>query len=142
MKVLVMVKATAAAHSDMAAAKKEAIEMDAFNDALEKAGVRLAAHGLHNNNRCVRVHFDGIQKTLSMAHLPRPRNWSSASGSGRSNPWPKPLTGSSAARSQKAMLTCARSMARMTLLRKRFQTASCHHLDREHQKLKSVVTKD
>jgi hypothetical protein len=64
MKVLVMVKATAAAHSDMAAAKKEAIEMDAFNDALEKAGVRVAAHGLHNNNRCVRVHFDGIQKTF------------------------------------------------------------------------------
>jgi hypothetical protein len=57
MKVLVMVKASATS-------SHTAAEMDAFNDELVAAGVRLAAEGLHNNGDCVRVHFDGSQKSI------------------------------------------------------------------------------
>lgn len=64
MKVLVMVKASATYAPSDPEAKIEAVEMDAFNDELVKAGVRLAAHGLHNHNKCVRVQFDGQQKTF------------------------------------------------------------------------------
>jgi hypothetical protein len=63
-KVLVMVMASATYAPSEAQSKIEALEMDAFNDELVKAGVRLAAHGLHNSNKCVRVHFDGKQKTF------------------------------------------------------------------------------
>ena len=64
MKVLVMVKASATYAPSDPEAKIEAVEMDAFNDELVKAGVRLAAHGLHNSSKCVRVQFDGKQKTF------------------------------------------------------------------------------
>ena len=65
MKVLVMVKATAAApRAGVDSTTNAEIAMDAFNDELVKAGVRLAAEGLHNNSKCVRVTFDGNQKTF------------------------------------------------------------------------------
>lgn len=64
MKVLVMVKASATYAPSDPESKVEAIEMDAFNDELVKAGVRLAADGLHNDNTCVRVQFDGKRKTF------------------------------------------------------------------------------
>jgi hypothetical protein len=61
MKVLVLVKASATYTPSDPASKIEAIAMDAFNDELVAAGVRLAAHGLHNHAKCVRVQFDGKQ---------------------------------------------------------------------------------
>ena len=64
MKVLVMVRASATYAPSDPESKLEAIEMDAFNDELVKAGVRLAAHGLHNTSKCVRVTFDGKQKSF------------------------------------------------------------------------------
>ena len=64
MKVLVMVKASATYAPSDAESKIEAVEMDDFNDELVKAGVRLAAHGLHNSSKCVRVQFNGKQKTF------------------------------------------------------------------------------
>jgi hypothetical protein len=59
-----MVKASATYAPSDPESKIEAIEMDAFNDELVKAGVRLAPEGLHNNSGCVRVQFDGKHKTF------------------------------------------------------------------------------
>jgi hypothetical protein len=64
MKVLVMVKATKDSEAGAPPDEKLLTAMGKFNDELVKAGILLAADGLHPSSKGKRVHFSGPKRTV------------------------------------------------------------------------------
>jgi len=64
MRFMVIVKANKDSEAGVLPDKKEFTEMGKFNEELAKAGVMLAAEGLHPSSKGVRVRFDGTKRTV------------------------------------------------------------------------------
>ncbi|WP_412025610.1 YciI family protein [Burkholderia cepacia] len=64
MRVMVIVKATADSESGRMPDTRIMAEMGRFNEELVKAGILLAADGLHPSSRGKRVHFSGKNRTV------------------------------------------------------------------------------
>ncbi len=64
MRVLVLVKANEDSESGALPDEKILTEMGKFNDELVKAGVMLAAEGLHPSSKGARVRFSGQKRTV------------------------------------------------------------------------------
>ncbi len=64
MRVLVAVKANADSEAGKMPSEQEFAEMGKFNEELVKAGVMLAADGLHPSRKGKRVRFEGSKKTV------------------------------------------------------------------------------
>jgi hypothetical protein len=64
MRVLVMVKATPESEAGAMPTTEELAEMGRFNEELIKAGVMLAAEGLHPSSKGARVRFSGKNRTV------------------------------------------------------------------------------
>ena len=64
MKVMVLVKATASSEAGIMPSQELLSAMGRFNEDLVKAGVLLAAEGLHPSSRGRRVTFSGKQRTV------------------------------------------------------------------------------
>jgi hypothetical protein len=64
MRVLVMVKATGESESGELPRQEMLTEMGKFNEELVKAGVLLAAEGLHPSSKGARVRFSGTDRTV------------------------------------------------------------------------------
>ncbi len=64
MRVMVMVKATKDSESGAMPSQQAMDEMGRFNEELVKAGVLLAAEGLHASSKGVRVRFSGKNRTV------------------------------------------------------------------------------
>ncbi len=64
MRVMVIVKASNESEAGRIPARKELAEMGKFNEELVKAGVMLAAEGLHASKQGKRVRFSGSQRTV------------------------------------------------------------------------------
>jgi hypothetical protein len=64
MRVLVMVKATKESETGVMPRTELFAEMGKFNDELVKAGILLAAEGLHPSSKGARVQFSGKKRTV------------------------------------------------------------------------------
>jgi len=64
MRVMVMVKATKNSEAGAMPSEKLFAEMGRFNEELVKAGIMLAADGLHPSSKGKRVRFSGGKKTV------------------------------------------------------------------------------
>ncbi|RXV68055.1 YciI family protein [Burkholderia stabilis] len=64
MRVMVIVKATADSEAGRMPDTRIMAEMGRFNEELVKAGILLAADGLHPSSRGKRVHFSGKNRTV------------------------------------------------------------------------------
>ncbi len=64
MRVMVIVKANKDSEAGVLPDKKILTEMGQFNEELVKAGVMLAAEGLHPSSKGKRVRFSGAQRTV------------------------------------------------------------------------------
>jgi hypothetical protein len=64
MKVMVLVKASKDSEAGVMPSQQLLTEMGRFNEELIKAGVLLAADGLHPSSKGVRVHFSGAERTV------------------------------------------------------------------------------
>jgi hypothetical protein len=64
MKFMVIVKASAASEAGVMPSVKLLTEMGAFNEELVKAGVLLAAEGLHPSSRGARIRYSGSGRTV------------------------------------------------------------------------------
>jgi AraC family transcriptional regulator len=65
MKVMVIVKASADSEAGKMPSQQLLAEMGTFNDELAKAGILLAAEGLHPSSKGVRVSFGGKERTVT-----------------------------------------------------------------------------
>jgi hypothetical protein len=65
MRVMVLVKADKNSEAGVLPDEKLLTEMGQFNEALVKAGVLLAAEGLHPTSKGARVRFDGHKQTVT-----------------------------------------------------------------------------
>jgi hypothetical protein len=63
-KVMVLVKATKDSEAGVMPSQQLLAEMGKFNEALVKAGVLLAAEGLHPSSKGKRVRFSGAKRTV------------------------------------------------------------------------------
>jgi hypothetical protein len=64
MKVMVFVKATQDSETGVMPSAQLLTEMGQYNEELARAGILLAAEGLHPSSRGVRVHFSGTDRTV------------------------------------------------------------------------------
>ncbi len=64
MRFMVVVKANKDSEAGVLPDAKIVAEMNKFNDELVKAGVMLAAEGLHASSKGARVRFDGAMRTV------------------------------------------------------------------------------
>jgi len=64
MKFMVIVKASAASEAGVMPSAQLFADMGKFNEELVKAGVLLAAEGLHPSSRGARIRFDGARRTV------------------------------------------------------------------------------
>jgi hypothetical protein len=64
MRFLVMVKATKDSEAGVMPSEKLLADMGKFNEELVKAGVMLAAEGLHASSKGARVRFSGAKRTV------------------------------------------------------------------------------
>ncbi len=64
MKVMVIVKATAASEAGVMPTQAELAAMGAYNERLVEAGIMLAGEGLHPSRRGARVRFDGARRSV------------------------------------------------------------------------------
>jgi len=64
MKVMVLVKATKDSEAGVLPSEQLLTEMGKFNEELVKAGILLAAEGLHSSSKGVRVRFSGRSRTV------------------------------------------------------------------------------
>ena len=64
MKFLVLIKATKNSEAGVLPDQKLLAEMGAYNEELAKAGVLLAAEGLHPSSKGARVRFSGATRTV------------------------------------------------------------------------------
>ncbi len=65
MKVMVIGKASKDSEAGVMAPEEKWREMGQFNEELIKAGILLAAYGLHPSSKGVRVHFSGKDRIVS-----------------------------------------------------------------------------
>jgi hypothetical protein len=65
MRVMVIVKATKSSEAGMLPSEKLLAEMGKYNEELVKAGVLLAAEGLHPSSKGKRVAFSGGKRTIT-----------------------------------------------------------------------------
>ncbi len=65
MKVMVFVKATQDSETGVMPNAQLLTEMGQYNEELAKAGILLAAEGLHPSSKGVRVHFSGTDRTIT-----------------------------------------------------------------------------
>jgi hypothetical protein len=65
MKVMVMVKASADSEAGVMPSEQLFAEMGRYNEELVKAGILLAAEGLHPSSKGVRVRFSGPNRTAT-----------------------------------------------------------------------------
>ena len=64
MRFMVMVKATKDSEASVMPSEKLLADMGKFNEELVKAGVMLAAEGLHASSKGARVRFSGAKRTV------------------------------------------------------------------------------
>jgi len=64
MRFMVMVKATKESESGVMPSQQAMDEMGRFNEELVKAGILLAAEGLHQSSKGARVRFSGTKRTV------------------------------------------------------------------------------
>lgn len=64
MRFMVIVRANAESEAGCMPSEKLLADMGKFNEELVKAGVMLAAEGLHPSSRGARVHFSGSQRSV------------------------------------------------------------------------------
>ena len=64
MRVMVLVKANANSEAGGTPDERLFAEMGRYNEELSKAGIIVAAEGLHPSSKGVRVHFSGTQRTV------------------------------------------------------------------------------
>ena len=64
MKFMVIVKANAASEAGIMPSSRLFTEMGKFNEELMKAGVLLAAEGLHPSRKGARIRFNGARRTV------------------------------------------------------------------------------
>src|SRR5207248_2083905 len=64
MRFMVLVKANADSEAGVLPSQELLTEMGKFNEELAKAGVLLAAEGLHPSSKGARVRFEGSQRTV------------------------------------------------------------------------------
>jgi hypothetical protein len=64
MRFIVMVKATKDSEANVMPSEKLLADMGKFNEELVKAGVMLAAEGLHASSKGARVRFSGTKRTV------------------------------------------------------------------------------
>lgn len=72
MRFMILVKATKGSEAGVMPSKALFAEMGRFNEELVKAGIVLAAEGLHPTSKGVRVRFSGTERTViegPFAHL-------------------------------------------------------------------------
>lgn len=72
MRFMVLVKATQASEAGVMPSKEQFAEMGRFNEELVKAGIVLAAEGLHPSSEGVRVRFSGAERTVVEGPFPNP----------------------------------------------------------------------
>jgi hypothetical protein len=65
MKVMVIVKANADSEAGVMPTEQMLTEMGNYNEELVKAGIMLAAEGLHPSSKGVRVKFSGTNRTVT-----------------------------------------------------------------------------
>jgi hypothetical protein len=65
MKVMVMVKATQDSEAGVMPSEQLLTDMGNYNEALVKAGILLAADGLHPSSKGARVKFSGANRTVT-----------------------------------------------------------------------------
>jgi hypothetical protein len=65
MKVMVLVKATPDSEAGVMPSEQLLTEMGNYNEALVKAGILLAADGLHPSSKGARVRFSGANRTVT-----------------------------------------------------------------------------
>ena len=64
MQFMMIVKATAESEAGVMPKPEQILEMQKYNEELVKAGVLLAADGIHASAKGARVYFDGDKKTV------------------------------------------------------------------------------
>ena len=64
MKVMVIVKATKNSEAGVMSSEKDFAEMGSYNEELVKAGILLAAEGLHPSSKGIRIRFAGGKRTV------------------------------------------------------------------------------
>src|ERR1700683_3144864 len=64
MKVMVLVKATKESETGAMPSQQLLTDMMKYNEELSKAGILLAADGLHPSSKGVRVHFSGAKRSV------------------------------------------------------------------------------
>jgi hypothetical protein len=64
MKVMVLVKATKESETGAMPSQQLLTDMMKYNEELSKAGILLAADGLHPSSKGVRVHFSGAMRSV------------------------------------------------------------------------------
>ena len=100
MRFMILVKATKDSEAGFVPneqTKQMLTEMGKFNDELVKAGILLAADGLHPSSKGARVRFSGAKRTVTDGPFIETRSWSRASGSGSASRCKRRLIGSSVA---------------------------------------------
>ncbi|MGV0029112.1 YciI family protein [Phormidesmis priestleyi] len=65
MKVMVLVKATQDSEAGVMPSEQLLTEMGNYNEALVKAGILLAADGLHPSSKGARIQFSGANRTVT-----------------------------------------------------------------------------
>jgi hypothetical protein len=65
MKVMVLVKATQDSEAGVMPSEQLLTDMGKYNEALVKAGILLAAEGLHPSSKGARVRFSGTHRTVT-----------------------------------------------------------------------------
>ena len=74
MRFMVLVKADKTTEAGVLPDQKLLTEMGRYNEELAKAGVLLAAEGLHPSSKGARVKFSGAKRLRSTGPLPRRRS--------------------------------------------------------------------
>src|SRR5437868_9332787 len=64
MRVMAIVKATKESEAGIMPSEKLLAEMGKFNEEMGKAGILLAAEGVHPSKKGARVHFSGTRRTV------------------------------------------------------------------------------
>jgi hypothetical protein len=65
MRVMVIVKASAASEAGEMPSRQLLTDMGDYNEELAKAGILLAGEGLHPTSKAVRVHFSGKNRIVT-----------------------------------------------------------------------------
>ena len=74
MRVMVMVKANDDSEAGVLPSQELLAEMGKYNEELTKAGIMLAAEGLHSSSKGVRVKFSGEMRTVINGPFPETKD--------------------------------------------------------------------